>query len=365
MKPTRALTLCITGGHLSPALAVAAECSASHPEITVVFIGRTFAFEKSGKSVEEEAMKPFCKRTYAIDAARLTIGALPALLRAIVAARAILTTERPDVVLSFGGYVAVPIVIAAWLLHIPVVTHEQTHVVGKANRLITRFAKKVAVSFPEMVKDIPGNKGIYTGFPLRSVIFSHPEMALFHLDPKYPCLFITGGTTGAASVNELIFPVLQELLNHFTVIHQTGDPSYDAAAEAFTLLSKNVNSRYVFRPYFSGPDVAWILSHAKLVVGRAGANTVWELAAKGVPSVLVPLPWSADAEQQKNAEWLATHGAAVVLDQTTLTSESLKQAIFAADHDYSSLSSRAKKFAGEVPKNGTQVLLSEVIATIS
>jgi UDP-N-acetylglucosamine--N-acetylmuramyl-(pentapeptide) pyrophosphoryl-undecaprenol N-acetylglucosamine transferase len=359
-------TLCLTGGHLAPAIAIAQVCRNQYPAISLLFIGREYSFEKErGKSVEEKAMRPLVDAVYTIQTGRITVRGVWNIFRSILRSYMILKSKRPDVILSFGGYVAIPVVFAGWLLRIPIVTHEQTRVIGRANRCIGFFAKKVCVSFPDMVNYQTGDKGVYTGLPLRPDILEKNEKPLILLPHVLPCIYITGGTTGAVSLNEMIFSILPKLLDQFVVIHQTGNLSYVTAEKIASHLPNNLKQRYFPKSYFSSSETSWIFHHIRFVVSRSGANTVWEVGALGIPAILVPLPWSHSGEQQKNAQWLGKKGAALILDQNNTTSESLLLAILTMYKEYGTYKRNAEAFSQDVPRDGAERLLQVVISQIS
>lgn len=366
MKQPQNIKLCLTGGHLSPALAVAQVCQQHYSHIQVIFIGRKTAFEHSSKkAVETEAMIPYTTQVYALPTGRVNVLGIVRFVLSFLRSFQILQAERPECILSFGGYVAVPVVLAGFCLRIPIVTHEQTQRLGKANKFISFFSKKVCVSFPELVAAIPHRKGKYTGFPLRPTLFSPPQRQVFAIEKGLRCIYITGGTTGAKSVNDIAFQALPELLSQFVIIHQTGEISLSKAKEIYDSLPKNIVSRYFYGAYFSSDDTSWILAHADLAISRSGANTVWELAVLGIPAVLVPLPWSANHEQQDNAAWLSTHGGAVIQNQNDLNASSLIKTIQSITTNYEQYKEHAQKFSTQLPRDGAQQLVEEVIHLIS
>lgn len=358
-------TVCFTGGHLSPALAAANACRQFYPDTSILFIGREYSFEnRMGRSVEREAMTPVADTVYTIQTGRLTLTGLFLTFRAVIRSLSILRKERPVVILSFGGYVAVPVVLAGRLLSIPVVTHEQTRVVGRANRLIAMLSKKVCVSFPEMIQLGKGSKYVYTGLPLRSEIVSLQKKGEIAVPPHLPCLYITGGTTGAVSLNDLFYQLLPTLLDRFVVIHQTGNLSYPTAEKIAVNLPGHLKKRYIPKAYFSGNEISWILHHVLFVIGRSGANTVWELAALGVPAILIPLPWSPLHEQQRNAEWIARGGSVLIADQDRLDIQAFLGLILEMHKHHSLYKKKAVEFSQCIPRDGVNRLLEVVFSIL-
>lgn len=223
---------------------------------------------------------------------------------------------KPAGIVSFGGYLAVPTVIMGWLLGIPGLTHEQTVTQGWANKLISKFVKKVAVTWPENLKDY-GVKGILMGLPLRKEILEAKKSKL-----KRPLLFITGGKQGAHVINEAVFSALPHL--DFEILHQTGNNSeYKDFAKAKMIKSAN----YKCVEYLNAGDQIQALVDAEVVISRSGAHITYELGYLGKKCVLIPIPWVSHNEQYKNAQILENAGMAVILNQNQLTSENLLLAI--------------------------------------
>ena len=244
------------------------------------------------------------------DALRVPLGVLQAV--------AIVARQRPDVVFSTGGYVAVPVGVAAKLLRRPLVMHEQILTLGLANRILARLATEVLVSHASSVRSLPArarDRAIVTGNPIRPELLSGSrEAALnaFELDPHLPTVYVTGGAQGSVQINTLVSEILPELLSCCQVLHQCGELSYERMRALAQALPAERRSRYRVVDYIHSelPDV---LAAADLVVSRSGAGTVAELTALGKPCVLIPLIPTGGDEQRRNALHLADAGAARVL----------------------------------------------------
>ncbi len=333
-------TICITGGHLTPAIAVIEEIRRQKLPWEIIFIGRSEAFEGGGTPAQERRLVgalgvPFYELTTGRQGYsfwKLPIGFFQSLM--------LLMSHRPSVVLSFGGYIALPVAIAAWALGIPVVTHEQTGDLGLTNRIIARFARRVMLA-----RDV--------GVPIRQALFAPPAKPSFSADTSRPILYITGGSTGARSLNALIFPIVSKLVKSYTVIHQVGLADM-AKVQA-------VSNRYVAADYFDVSDVAWIYRHGSLLIGRSGANTVAEAAALGIPAIFIPLPWAAGNEQAKNVQRPVDEGTAVVLDQKTLVPESLRVSIDTVMQSIDEYKTRAQIVAKHYPRDAAQRVVKEMI----
>ena len=226
----------------------------------------------------------------------------------------ILLTVRPNLIVSFGGFIAVPIVVVGKLLGIRSVTHEQTVVVGFANKIIGKFVDKIYVSWPvEFYKvDVNlKNKMVYTGLPVDFSFLKSNKKIDFH--NKNKTIYITGGKKGSAVLNEAIYSNLDVLSSKFNIIWSCGSAKGDFDFEKIRE-QKNI---YV-KEYFFGSEVGEVFNTCDFVISRSGAHTVYELAMLKKPCVLVPIPWSSNGEQQKNAELLRDIGLAEIIDEDAL-----------------------------------------------
>lgn len=331
MNKSTHIKVCITGGHITPALALMDEIARVHPSWKIVCIGRMQSTERGDRSQEQELVKQKGATFLPITAGRLTrqfdIASVVSLVKipvGYVQAFVYCLSERPDIVVSFGGYIALPVVVVARFLRIPVITHEQARVPGLANRIIGKLAQKVCVTFADTASYFPRGKTVVTGLPIRPELLRPVKNAPFDLnDAAVPLVYMTGGSTGSVSINERLFPIIGQLVKECVVIHQTGSISEKHAREYKQQLSGSDRDRYIVAANLDATTVAWILQKASLVVGRSGANTVVELAVLGTYALCIPLPWSAGGEQLANATWLSSLGLAEVLEQHKATSDVL------------------------------------------
>jgi UDP-N-acetylglucosamine--N-acetylmuramyl-(pentapeptide) pyrophosphoryl-undecaprenol N-acetylglucosamine transferase len=258
------------------------------------------------------------------------------------------------VVFATGGFVALPVVIAAAAARRPVVIHEQTAVPGLANRIAARVARHVAVSFAGAATAFPAAKVVVTGNPLRPELRDGSrEEALrrLGLDAALPLIYVTGGAQGAHRVNRVVGTALPGLLEHAQVIHQCGDhPTTGDRAwlqERRRALPEALARRYTVVPYVTD-ELASIYAAARLVIGRAGAGTVNECCQLGLPALYIPLPSARGGEQLANATLVARAGAAVVLPQPSLTPERLVAEVdelLARPHELDRMGERAGQLA--------------------
>lgn len=237
------------------------------------------------------------------------------ILQAFFQALSILRKEKPDVLFSKGGYVAVPVAYAAYILKIPVITHESDLIPGLATKLIAKVSRKVCVSFPETVKYFT-TKAVLTGNPVRNEILQGSAVEAYRLtgfSDTLATVLIMGGSLGAKSINDAVLAILPKLLKTAQVMHITG-AGHKLPYKA---------SGY-FQREFVLQDLKHLYQIADLVLARAGANSIAELASLGKACLFIPLgPPASRGEQLANAEALQTAGAAVVLPQTELTPDRL------------------------------------------
>lgn len=320
------------GGHFSPLLSVYEQLP---KDVQVLVVGRKYGLEgDNALSFEYQTATRLGMPYVSISTGRwqrkFTKHTIPSLLKlpkGFFEAYRLLRSFSPNVVLSFGGYVTVPVVIVAWLLHIPVVVHEQTMEAGAANKIASYFAKKVCVSWQSSVKFFPKKKTVLTGNPIRKFSTLNPDQigvnSQLSIPNGLPIVYITGGSLGSHAINVLVEGCIEKLLEKCVVIHQTGGSEefndYDRLQSIKNNLSEKLKKRYILTKFVIQDQVGAIMQKADLVVARSGINTVCELLFFGKPSLLIPLPFSQKQEQHKNAQFLAGLGLSEVAAQNKLT----------------------------------------------
>ena len=232
--------------------------------------------------------------------------------------------EFPDVVFGKGGYASFPALFAARILRIPVMIHESDAVPGRVNRWAAKFAKRIAISFPESAKYFPAKKTAFTGNPVRrEILGSTPEEAkeVFQLEPGLPTLLILGGSQGSKNINDTILDAAGEIVKFAQVIHQCGKNNIEEVKGRLSIVLEKspFKSRYHVYGYLNDTTLRNASSVADIIVSRAGASSIFEIAAWDIPSILIPLVNSAQDHQRENAYSYARTGAGEVIEEPNLT----------------------------------------------
>lgn len=267
----------------------------------------------------------------------------------------------PNIVFSKGGYGAVPVVIAAWLWRIPIIIHESDSVPGLANKICSRFSQRVAIAFNEAAKYFPSKKTALVGNPVRASLLDGDKDAakqLFGLTLMKPVLLILGGSQGAQAINDLIIASIMLLAPRCEIIHQCGAGNETAIKD---ILGNRAPADYHLFPFLDGEQMRQALAAADLIIARAGAGTIAEIAALGKASILIPLPNAAADHQLKNAEEFAELGATIIMEEINLTPHLFQNEIFSLLDNpdlLKKMGERAKTFSRP---DATQRLAQEIL----
>ena len=280
----------------------------------------------------------------------------------------ILRKIRPDIVFSKGGFVVVPVAVAAHILGIPIVIHESDITPGLANRLIMPFAKSVCTSFPETSKLVPKNKGVLTGSPIRPALLEGNrregmKICNFIGLPARPIILITGGSLGSAAINRNIFALLPRLLAKFHVIHLCGKGNVkENVKENLKENLKGHLNEYLqagYAPFeYAGEEMPHLLAAADMVISRAGASTLFELIVLGKPNLLIPLTKTASrGDQILNAASFERQGYSKVLPEEDITEDILYNAILEL---YTNREEYIKQIKAGEGQNGVKLVMAEI-----
>lgn len=312
-----------TGGHLFPLIAVANKIREKiGPEAEFLYIGSGAEMEKDiigqegipTKFVLSGKMRRYFSFENFTDIFKIPIGFLQSLW--------ILFRFMPDAIFSKGGYVAVPVVLAAWVYRIPILIHESDSIPGTANQFLAKFSNRVAVAYPSAEQYFAKEKVALTGNPVRFQVTDGDSIMMrtqLGFASSKKTLLILGGSQGSQIINDSIVKILPQLLHNFQIIHQTGERNFDeVVAEAGRQGIKSGRDGYFATPFLNANQLRDAFALSDLVVSRAGANFVAEIAANGKPAILIPLESSANNHQRMNAYELAKIGAALVLDESNL-----------------------------------------------
>jgi len=322
-----------TGGHIMPVVAVAQKVrlllSAKNIVPDFLFISSKSSFNAAiaDLGIPVKIIRAYKLRRYRsirniTEIINFPIGVLQALWH--------LFWFMPDVVFAKGGYVSVPVVIAAWLYRIPVIIHESDSVAGLANIISGKLAKKVAISFNEAASYFSPRKIILTGNPIRPEILQGSKDRAaeeFKLVKNLPTILVLGGSQGAQKINDIFLRLVPQIVAKAQVIHVSGADNYEGIKKEITDWQIPHSENYHLFPFLF-EDLKDAYAASDLVVSRAGANNLAEIISLAKPVILIPLSTSAGDHQLKNAYYYATRGAAMLLEEANLTPNMLYDAIF-------------------------------------
>ncbi|RJR28081.1 UDP-N-acetylglucosamine--N-acetylmuramyl-(pentapeptide) pyrophosphoryl-undecaprenol N-acetylglucosamine transferase [candidate division WWE3 bacterium] len=329
------MKIVMTGGHHSSALPIIRELRKKDPDIKIYWFGHRHSMRGDRNDTLEyievtELGIPFFElkagkfyKTFSVSHwIKIPLGFIQAFY--------LLMKIKPDLIFSFGGYLAVPVVVAGRALGIRSFTHEQTVVAGYANKLISLFSDKIFVSWKESVKYFPESKVVFSGLPLRESIL-YQNTSNFDLHNDMPTVLVIAGKTGSVKINNLIEENMERLLSRYNLIHQCGDhsefKSYELLSNKYKKIQNKVYGNYFLRKFIFDNEIGEAYGKASVVVSRAGAHTVAELITLNKTCVLIPIPWVSHNEQYLNAKILEKKGIGVILEEDYLNGDTLLGAI--------------------------------------
>ena len=352
----------VTGGHATVAIAVLQEI-VQKSNVDIFFIGRKYTSGNQKEiSFEFDQIKKMGLKFIHLDSGRFskkfefnTVVQIYLFFLALIKSVILIQKEKPHLIVSFGGYIALPVCIVAYLFRIPVITHEQTIRPGFANILISKIAKKILLSFPDSQKYFDSQKTIVTGNPIRKELLSEGKNP-FSFRQEQPLIYVTGGQLGAHSLNILVEEIIDKVTLNYILVHQTGNVE---KYQDYERLKKRNDKNYYPSPHFSAEEVAYLLRHAHFVISRSGANSLFELFYFKKPAILVPLPWSSRNEQSLQAEIFEKAGVAEIVDQAK-GSEGLLNAVKKLGDDNQKYSTNFKNLILIDPSQATKKVAIEI-----
>ncbi len=328
-----------TGGHVFPLVAVAQEMKRQVPNTDFLYIGTKSQMGKMAedtmaeigvptKNITTGKMRRYFSLEYFLDFFRIPVGLVQSLWHLLV--------YMPDAVFSKGGYASVPVVIAAWLYHIPVLTHDSDAIPGWANRICGKLSYYVAISYVTSMKYFTTKNTVLTGNPIRQSILQGDRMrgyVRWGFTESRPTILIIGGSQGAQRINQAIMTILSDLTKISQILHVTGQDNYEKTLHlAAEYGIKSGRHLYVATPFLNSEEMADAYAVADIVISRAGANSITEIAANKKVAIFIPLPESANDHQLMNANEMAKMGGAMVVEEPNLGSnlfiEKIKELLY-------------------------------------
>ncbi|MBD1379933.1 undecaprenyldiphospho-muramoylpentapeptide beta-N-acetylglucosaminyltransferase [Metabacillus arenae] len=316
-----------TGGHIYPALALIKEIKRNHADVEFLYIGTEKGLEK--KIVEREGI-PFksieitgFKRSLSFE----NIKTIMRFLKGVNKSRRYLKEFKADVVIGSGGFVCGPVVYAAAKSNIPTVIHEQNSLPGITNKFLARYVDKIAICFEEARSFFPENKTVLTGNPRASEVVGvdgAKGRASLGLKPGKKSVLIFGGSRGAKPINDAVLEMINSIdQKDYEVIYVTGEVHYEKVMMEAGKTRKS--DKLIIKPFIH--NMPEVLAGVDLIVSRAGATSLAEITALGLPSILIPSPYVTANHQEKNAKALSDSGAALVLLEKDLSGKRLEEKI--------------------------------------
>lgn len=355
-----------TGGHIFPLVAVAKKMRAKiGSELELLYVGSGAILEKEvmakegikAKFVKSAKLRRYFSLENIFDLWKMPVGFLQSLW--------LLLWFMPDAIFSKGGYVSVPVILVAWLYRIPVFIHESDAVPGMANQFLAKFAKRIGVAYPSAEQYFPKDKTAFVGNPMRENVTGGDGYALrekIGFTQSRKTILVLGGSQGSKTVNDMVVRNLPKLLRQAQIIHQTGERDYERVVHfAAEQGVKAGHEGYLPLKFLDEISLRDAYALCDMVISRAGANTIAEIAANAKPVILIPLEGSANDHQRMNAYSLAKIGAAIVLEENNLGEHILLQKIESILNDADLAVSMGQKIKTFHHESATEVIANAVI----
>lgn len=359
-----------SGGHFYPLMTVAGALNAVADQEKIAVMDITYMAEHSYdknvllqngikfKKIYTGKIRRYFSFINVIDAIKI----IPGIIKSVI----IMYFNFPDVVFSKGGHESFPPVLAARILGVPVIIHESDAIPGRSNIWAARFAKRVAVSFAESAKYFSRDKVAFVGNPTRKEFFIRDTLGakeFFKLEENIPVILVLGGSLGSQNINDNILDILPSLIEKYQIIHQCGKNNYESCVGRVGLILEKspFKNKYKLFSSLNFDEMRMAYGAADLVVSRAGAGAIFEIAASGLPSIVIPLKGSAQEHQRENAYAYAKTGSAEVIEEENLKPNILKSEIDRLMNDkeeMKKMSESAKLFA---KPNAAETIAREII----
>lgn len=355
-----------TGGHIYPALAIAKGLLEKYPDAEILYIG-------TAKGLEADIVprEGFAFKTISVEGLQRKFSPKVfktgwKLLKGMIQAQKIIKEFRPDIVIGTGGYVCGPVIMMAALMGFATVIHEQNAYPGITNKILARFVDKVLITFLESKKYFPQKTlTIVTGLPIRQEILTISREEGFSnlkLKPGKLVILAFGGSRGARTINKSMVEVINTYQDRddIQILHITGQYDYQETIERLKEkgIQLELNGDIIIKPYLYNMENA--LAAADIVICRAGATTIAEINARGIPSILIPYPYAAENHQEYNARALEKAGAGILIRDKDLTGRSLKDAIEELINNKQALTNMREKSLTLGKPNALKDIVNEV-----
>jgi UDP-N-acetylglucosamine--N-acetylmuramyl-(pentapeptide) pyrophosphoryl-undecaprenol N-acetylglucosamine transferase len=371
-----------SGGHISVVSGFIDEIKKRNLNLykNIVYVGGDLGMvgEEYGNSLEQKKFKNVDFKCRYIRAGKLqrkfSINSIKLFFRTVLGfidSVKIINQEKPNLIFSAGGFVSVPICLAGWFKKTPIYLHEQTATVGLSNKIVGRFAKKIYLAFDSSEQYFKNKKTELVGNIVRNAVLD------FHIDKvdkeirnltvnntDLPLIYISGGGLGSHIINKKIFGELEGLLEKYRIILQTGDnqnyKDFDQAIKIKTTFSDELESRFFPIKFINDDNIGYIYNKSNFFIGRAGANTVYEIAILSKPSIFIPIPWVTNNEQYENAKVLEEIGLSKIITEDSLDNISIKDEIDNAINNLPRKDFDRKELSMKFPTNAVEKILNDI-----
>jgi UDP-N-acetylglucosamine--N-acetylmuramyl-(pentapeptide) pyrophosphoryl-undecaprenol N-acetylglucosamine transferase len=338
-----------SGGHVSVASGLIDGIRDRYPELykNLIYVGGDLGMvgEDFGNSLEQRRFQDVDFKTKFIRAGKLqrkfsfsTIRLLFRTFLGLIDSFKILKEEKPDLIFSTGGFVSVPVCFAGWLKDIPIYLHEQTATVGLANKIVGKFAKRIYIAFESSRNYFKEGKVRLVGNIVRDAVtefdvnnVNQDIRNLITNNTKYPLIYISGGGLGSHIINTKTLEEIHKLLSSYRIILQTGNnltyKDYEKSLDIKNKLSEEKQQMFLPVKFIDDRSIGYVYHNMDLLLGRAGANTVYEMGVLAKPSIFIPIPWVTNNEQFENAKSLRDLGLSEIIEEKDFKDIDLKNMI--------------------------------------